>query len=421
MELYIYFYILTTQLHINLICSLVDLPTCKSKSSTSHSLAYFRQRSQEASLLRGLPILRPVPSESQPGLLTIPDWLASTTGVPSRRQIRVQPLQAASRISWCHYLSRIWLSLLLGAIDQLLLLLIEVSQMVLLFPIQYIFLESCRRSFQNVLHFVLQYLLGVYRVFSVVWRKLPLSLYSKLPCFTLPSRRFSSSRLRQVNAEVPFRPCLSSRVTFVGRSLEYVSSPKLHLWLRTSRLRQVLLNSFCLILLPFRRQTKIRFGVRSGLLGGTSAVRSPCIHRRTYSSLLPLLIGRLPGTQSPAGWLNVLSQRAMVLCSRVLFGLMIQEPSVLLGPFLMARQLSSCRKRRSGRTQILLFPATLRMLLRMRPLSRQPLQVFRVRYRRVPRGCPRVLLLISKFLFFHPQPLYHFRDLCYSALVMRNG
>ena len=42
--------------------------------------------------LRGLPNLRPVPFEPQPGLLTFPDWLASTTGVPSRRQIRVQPL-----------------------------------------------------------------------------------------------------------------------------------------------------------------------------------------------------------------------------------------------------------------------------------------------------------------------------------------
>ena len=50
--------------------------------------------------------------------------------------------------------------------------------------------------------------------------------------------------------------------------------------------------------------------------------------------------------------------------------LMIQELLVLPGPFSMARQLSSCRKRRSGRTQIRLFPATLRMLLRMRPLSR---------------------------------------------------
>jgi len=37
---------------------------------------------------------------------------------------------------------------------------------------------------------------------------------------------------------------------------------------------------------------------------------------------------------------------------------------------------------------------------------------------RVPQG-PSAN--ISIFFLFHPQPLYHFRDLCYSALVMRNG
>ena len=40
---------------------------------------------------------------------------------------------------------------------------------------------------------------------------------------------------------------------------------------------------------------------------------------------------------------------------RVPFGLMIRGPSVLPGPSLMARQLSRYRKRRSGRTLILLF------------------------------------------------------------------
>ena len=42
--------------------------------------------------LKELPIWRPVPFGPQPGLLTIPGWLDSSTGVLSPRQILVQPL-----------------------------------------------------------------------------------------------------------------------------------------------------------------------------------------------------------------------------------------------------------------------------------------------------------------------------------------
>ena len=67
-------------------------PSCKSKSFASHSLAYFRQRGQEAGLSQRAAEFAAIPSGHRLELLTIPDWLDSSTGVPSHRQFLVQPL-----------------------------------------------------------------------------------------------------------------------------------------------------------------------------------------------------------------------------------------------------------------------------------------------------------------------------------------